>query len=156
MCFYIQMSLFSFYFKKYLYWEHHCVCVCVCVFVCVCHLSCFQLFSRVWLHRLYSTRLLCPWDSPGKNTGVGCYFLLQVTPLWVNSYYFLAHISQKISPCLLFSGCYWENSFISLKLFSLSSLVAFNMPLPFYMQRMNIEMSMVCISFCLYYLELIA
>ena len=19
----------------------------------------------------------CPWDSPGKNTGVGCYFLLQ-------------------------------------------------------------------------------
>ena len=20
---------------------------------------------------------LCPWDSPGKNTGVGCYFLLQ-------------------------------------------------------------------------------
>ena len=24
-----------------------------------------------------STRLLCLWDSPGKNTGVGCYFLLQ-------------------------------------------------------------------------------
>ena len=23
------------------------------------------------------TRLLCPWDSPGKNTGVGCRFLLQ-------------------------------------------------------------------------------
>ena len=22
-------------------------------------------------------RLFCPWDSPGKNTGVGCYFLLQ-------------------------------------------------------------------------------
>ena len=22
-------------------------------------------------------RLLCPWDSPGKNTGVGCRFLLQ-------------------------------------------------------------------------------
>ena len=20
---------------------------------------------------------LCPWDSPGKNTGVGCHFLLQ-------------------------------------------------------------------------------
>ena len=26
---------------------------------------------------LYSTRLLCPRDSPGKNTGVGCHFLLQ-------------------------------------------------------------------------------
>ena len=23
------------------------------------------------------SRLLCPWDSPGKNPGVGCYFLLQ-------------------------------------------------------------------------------
>ena len=23
------------------------------------------------------TRLLCPWDSPGKNTGVGDHFLLQ-------------------------------------------------------------------------------
>ena len=23
------------------------------------------------------TRLLCPWDTPGKNTGVGCHFLLQ-------------------------------------------------------------------------------
>ena len=23
------------------------------------------------------TRLLCPWDSPGKNTGVHCHFLLQ-------------------------------------------------------------------------------
>ena len=23
------------------------------------------------------TRPLCPWDSPGKNTGVGCHFLLQ-------------------------------------------------------------------------------
>ena len=26
---------------------------------------------------LEPTRLLCSWDSPGKNTGVGCHFLLQ-------------------------------------------------------------------------------
>ena len=26
---------------------------------------------------LYPSRLLCPWDSPGKNTGLGCHFLLQ-------------------------------------------------------------------------------
>ena len=26
---------------------------------------------------LYPARLLCPWDSPGKNTGVGCHALLQ-------------------------------------------------------------------------------
>ena len=28
-------------------------------------------------HRRQPTRLLCPWDSPGKNTGMGCHFLLQ-------------------------------------------------------------------------------
>ena len=26
---------------------------------------------------LQPTRLLCPWDSPGKNTGVGCHAILQ-------------------------------------------------------------------------------
>ena len=37
-------------------------------------------FSRVQLcatHRRQPTRLPRPWDSPGKNTGVGCHFLLQ-------------------------------------------------------------------------------
>ena len=37
-------------------------------------------FSRVWLcviHRQQPTRLPRPWDSPGKNTGVGCHSLLQ-------------------------------------------------------------------------------
>ena len=29
------------------------------------------------LHGLWPARLLCPWDSPGQNTGVGCHFLLQ-------------------------------------------------------------------------------
>ena len=28
-------------------------------------------------HRQQPTRVPCPWDSPGKNTGVGCHFLLQ-------------------------------------------------------------------------------
>ena len=27
--------------------------------------------------RRQPTRLPCPWDAPGKNTGVGCHFLLQ-------------------------------------------------------------------------------
>ena len=31
-------------------------------------------------HRRPPTRLLCPWDSPGKNTRVGCHFLLQELP----------------------------------------------------------------------------
>ena len=28
-------------------------------------------------YRRQPNRLPCPWHSPGKNTGVGCYFLLQ-------------------------------------------------------------------------------
>ena len=38
------------------------------------------LLSRVQLLQvrgLQPARLLCPWDFPGKNTGVGCHFLLQ-------------------------------------------------------------------------------
>ena len=33
--------------------------------------------NSVWPHRRQPTRLLCPWGSPGKNTGAGCHFLLQ-------------------------------------------------------------------------------
>ena len=36
--------------------------------------SCPTLLQR---YGLYPTRLLCPWDSPGKNTGVGFYAFLQ-------------------------------------------------------------------------------
>ena len=32
-------------------------------------------------HGLQPTRLLCPWDFPGKSTGVGCHCLLR-TELW--------------------------------------------------------------------------
>ena len=35
------------------------------------------MFDSVWPHRWQPTRLCCLWDSPGKNTGVGCHFLLQ-------------------------------------------------------------------------------
>ena len=37
--------------------------------------SCLTLCVRP--HRRQPTRLPSPWDSPGKNTGVGCHFLLQ-------------------------------------------------------------------------------
>ena len=33
--------------------------------------------DSVQLHRSQPARLPRPWDSPGKNTGVGCHFLLQ-------------------------------------------------------------------------------
>ena len=34
------------------------------------------MLDPLWPHGLEPTRLLCPWNSPGKNTGVGCHFLL--------------------------------------------------------------------------------
>ena len=43
--------------------------------------SCFEVTSvmsdSMRPHRWQPTRLPHPWDSPGKNTGVGCHFLLQ-------------------------------------------------------------------------------
>ena len=38
------------------------------------------MYSHVWLlwpHGLEPARFLCPWNFPGKNTRVGCSFLLQ-------------------------------------------------------------------------------
>ena len=40
-------------------------------------LSRFSVSNSVRPHRRQPTRLPRPWDSPGKNTGVGCHFLLQ-------------------------------------------------------------------------------
>ena len=46
----------------------------------------------MWSHGLQPVRLLCPWDSPGKNTGVCCHLLLQgIFP------------TQESNPCLLHS-----------------------------------------------------
>ena len=36
-----------------------------------------QSCPTLWPHRQKPTRLPSPWDSPGKNIGVGCHFLLQ-------------------------------------------------------------------------------
>ena len=33
--------------------------------------------NSLWPHALKPTRLLCPWDSPGKNTDMGWHSLLQ-------------------------------------------------------------------------------
>ena len=46
----------------------------VCVCVCVQSFSCVRLFATPWT---VARRLLSPWNSPGKNTGVGGHFLLQ-------------------------------------------------------------------------------
>ena len=36
-----------------------------------------QLCPTLWPHGLQPARLLHPWNSPGRNTGVGCHSLLQ-------------------------------------------------------------------------------
>ena len=59
-------------------------------------------------HRWQPTRLLCPCDSPGKNTEVGCYFLLQrIFPIqgrsnphllhWRHILYLLSHLGRLTS-----------------------------------------------------------
>ena len=40
-------------------------------------LACSVVFNSLSPHGLCPTRLLCSWNSPGKNTGVRCHFLLQ-------------------------------------------------------------------------------
>ena len=38
---------------------------------------CLVVSNSLRPHGPQSARLLCPWDSPGKKTGVGCHALLQ-------------------------------------------------------------------------------
>ena len=52
----------------YLHLRHLCCCCCYVASV---------VSDPVQPHRWQPTRLPRPWDSPGKNTGVGCHFLLQ-------------------------------------------------------------------------------
>ena len=48
--------------------------------VFLCHdgsIGCSVVSDSLQPHGLQPTKFLHPWDSPGKNTGVGCHFLLQ-------------------------------------------------------------------------------
>ena len=51
---------------------HSSVCVCVCV-----HAQSLCVSDSSQPHGLQPAIFLCPWDSPGKNTGVRSHFLLQ-------------------------------------------------------------------------------
>ena len=49
----------------------------MCWFIMSFYSHCAQMLSHVLLFATpwtVPTRLLCPWDSPLKNTGVGCHF----------------------------------------------------------------------------------
>ena len=51
------------------------LCVCVSMHVGVCMYS--LLSDSLWSRGLWLARLLCPWNFPGKNTGIGSHSLLQ-------------------------------------------------------------------------------
>ena len=73
---------------------------------------CNSLVSdSLWPHGLQPARLLCPWNSPGKNTAVGCHFLLQGI--------FPTQWSNLRLLCLL----YWQAN--SLPLHHLGSIIPF-------------------------------
>ena len=47
-----------------------------CLLLLLSHFSHVRFFATPWTPE-GSIRLLCPWNSPGKNIGVGCHALLQ-------------------------------------------------------------------------------
>ena len=58
--------------------------------------------DSLWPYGLKSARLFCPWDFPGKNTGVGCHFLLQGSS-WPRAWTCISCIFC-IGRCIL---CHW-------------------------------------------------
>ena len=69
------IKLYIYYICKKIVIIYMCVYTHTHVCVCVCVVSCVQLFATLWSvasSSLQPIRLLSPWNSPGKNTGVGC------------------------------------------------------------------------------------
>ena len=79
-------------FKKFCFFKKYLVsCVMSAIFYMLSRISHFKYKDRLKKETvsclvmsdslqpcgLLPTRLLCPWDSPGRNTGVGCHSLLQ-------------------------------------------------------------------------------
>ena len=82
------------------------LCCCCCQVTSV-------MSDSVWPHRRQPTRLPHPWDSPGKNTGVGCHFLLQCVKVRSLSHARLLAIprtaAQQAAPSMGFSRQeYWS------------------------------------------------
>ena len=76
----------------------------VCGGVCVCVSR--SVVSDSVNHCLEAARLLCPWNSPGKNTGVDCHSLLQrIFPTQelnlglLHCRQILYHLNHQGSPC---------------------------------------------------------
>ena len=60
-----------------------------------------RLFATLWI--VTCPRLLCPWDSPGKNTGLGCQSLPNpgIEPGLLHCRQIIYHLSCQGSPSSL-------------------------------------------------------
>ena len=85
-------------------------------------------------HRWQPTRLLCPWDSPGKNTGVGCHFLLQcmkvkseseVVQATSNSWHFQGLV-QALPPFLTLFSPSGDSTFLQLRALAMANSFQIN------------------------------
>ena len=75
--------------------------------------------TLLWPHGLYSTRLFCPWNSPGKNTGVGCHALLQGSFLIQGSnpcLLCLLHWRQILDPLSQWRSLMFQSKYVNLRL----------------------------------------
>ena len=102
--------------------------------VCACKIT-LVMSNSLQPHGLWLTRLLCPWDSPGKNTGVGCHALLReilpypgielmslISPAWQADSVQLSHLgSPKIK-------LMWDYIFF-FELIGIFQILTINMPL---------------------------
>ena len=69
--------------------------------------SCSVVSDSLWPHGLQSTGLLCPWDFPGKSTGVGhqCLLHLDWLPVFVKAWDELQKVSDAIWMESIFRYC---------------------------------------------------
>ena len=94
--------------------------------------ACSVTSDSLWPYGLEPTRPLCPWDSPGKSTGVGCHALLQgIYPTqgsnwhllgflhWQMESWPLCHLGSQVSQAMRIQFCYyWISHIIHLQSFA--------------------------------------
>ena len=101
---------------------------------------CLVMSNSLRLHGLQLTRLLCPWNSPGKNTGVSCHALPSRGSSWPR---YRTHIHAESSElqadlqhwateeapshCLLFLNCLQ----LKITLISKCHILGWHTPIPF-------------------------
>ena len=76
--------------------------------------------TLLWPHGLQPARLLCPWDFPGQNIGVGCHFLLQET-FWTKG----SNLHLLLDRWILHHCTIWEAKYHSTMLLSFPQLPRF-------------------------------